>query len=464
MKIAIDAGHGPDTPGKRTPDDSMREFHFNSVVARYVRDGLKQYEGVEVLFTHTDDGSRDVPLKERTDKANTWKADVFVSIHANAFGNNWNDANGIETFVYASRPAAAVKLADAVQRAIIRATGRHDRGVKAGDLHVLRETKMTAILVECGFMTNREEAELLQSDEYRRKCATAIVQAISEGYGLKKAGAAPSASGTPIAGQAQATVEQAQEWARQKKAAQAFIDLAPAYWRIGAELGIRPEVGYVQAAKETGFGRFGGVVSRDFHNWCGLKTTKGGSNTDPLAHARFLNDEEGVRAHLQHLALYAGVEVRGKIVDPRHFPPVRGTAKTVESLGGKWAPAVDYGKEIAELLTGLLTTKVSTPPVDKSVEKVNIQINGVRLPTQGYLRNGVSVLPIRAVSEALGVTPEWFPETKQVRVNGKDLTETIEAGVAFAPARELAAALDLKVEWDGATRSVKLLKWCKCKN
>lgn len=455
MKIAIDAGHGPDTPGKRTPDDSMREFHFNSVVARYVRDGLKQYEGVEVLFTHTDDGSRDVPLKERTDKANTWKADVFVSIHANAFGNNWNDTNGIETFVYASRPAAAVKLADAVQRAIIRATGRHDRGVKAGDLHVLRETKMTAILIECGFMTNREEAALLKSDEYRRKCATAIVDAIAEVYGLKKSGSA-----TPIAGQAQATVEQAQEWAQQKKAAQAFIDVAPIYWRIGAELGIRPEVGYVQAAKETGFGRFGGVVSRDFHNWCGLKTTKGGSNTDPTAHARFPSDEVGVRAHLQHLALYAGVEVKGEIVDPRHFPSVRGTAKTVESLGGKWAPAAEYGKAIVDLLASLLATKVSTPPVDKSVGKVAIEINGVRLSAQGYLRNGVSVLPIRAVSEALGVTPEWLPETKQVRVNGKDLTATIEAGVAYAPARDIAAALDLQVEWDGITKTVKFSKEC----
>jgi N-acetylmuramoyl-L-alanine amidase/Mannosyl-glycoprotein endo-beta-N-acetylglucosaminidase/Copper amine oxidase N-terminal domain len=460
MKIAIDAGHGPDTPGKRTPDDSMREFQFNSVVARYVRDGLKQYEGVEVLFMHADDGSRDVPLKERTDKANTWKADVFVSIHANAFGNNWNEANGIETFVYTSRPAAAVKLAEAVQRAIIRATGRRDRGVKAGDLHVLRESNMTAILVECGFMTNREEAELLKSDEYRKACAAAIVQGISEVYGLKKAGAAPS--GTPIAGQAQATVEQAQEWARQRKAAQAFIDVAPIYWRIGTELGIRPEVGYAQAAKETGFGRFGGVVSRDFHNWCGLKTTKVGSNTDPLAHARFLNDEEGVRAHLQHLALYAGVEVKGEIVDPRHFPSVRGTAKTVESLGGKWAPAAEYGKEIAELLADLLTTKVSTPLVDKTVERVNIQINGVRLSAQGYLRNGVSLLPVRAVSEALGVTPEWVPETKQVRVNGKDLTETIEAGVAYAPARELAAALCLQVEWDGVTETVNFLKKCVC--
>jgi len=185
MRIVIDAGHGPETAGKCSPDGSLREYHFNSAVARYVADKLfSGYEGVEILMTHDD--SRDVPLKERTDKANAWKADLFVSIHANAYGDGgWNSAQGIETFVHETRPPAAVALANAVQRQLIRATGRPDRGVKSANFHVLRETKMTAILVECGFMTNREEAELLKSDAYRRKCAEAIVAGIVETYGLR---------------------------------------------------------------------------------------------------------------------------------------------------------------------------------------------------------------------------------------------------------------------------------------
>lgn len=185
FKIAIDAGHGPNTGGKRTPDDSMREFHFNSVTARYVRDELEKYEGVEVLFTHADDGSRDVPLKERTDKANAWMADALVSIHANAYGSTWNDAQGIETFVYTSRPTEAVKLAEAVQQHLLMETGRKNRGVKADNLHMVRESHMTAILVECGFMTNKTEAELLKSDSYRRACAKAIAEGLVEVYGLK---------------------------------------------------------------------------------------------------------------------------------------------------------------------------------------------------------------------------------------------------------------------------------------
>src|SRR5690606_10532549 len=96
-----------------------------------------------------------------------------------------------------TRPEAATKLAEAVHRQLIRATGRPDRGVKSANFHVLRETRMTAILVECGFMTNREECELLKSDAYRRKCAEAIVAGIVEVYGLRKKPAETAPAPTP---------------------------------------------------------------------------------------------------------------------------------------------------------------------------------------------------------------------------------------------------------------------------
>lgn len=185
-KIVIDAGHGPLTAGKRCPDDSMREFAFNSVVARYVRDGLAAYESVVTKFTHDDTGSRDVPLEERVKVANDWGADVFVSIHANAAGDTWSTAAGIETFTSKVASATSGKLAAAVQRALISATGRKDRGVKTEDFYVVAKTKMPAILVEAGFMTNAEEAALLKTDAYRKKVAAAIVAGIAEVFALKK--------------------------------------------------------------------------------------------------------------------------------------------------------------------------------------------------------------------------------------------------------------------------------------
>lgn len=190
MRIVLDAGHGPETAGKRTPDGTLREFQFNAPAAQYASDLLQQYEGVETMFVHAMD--RDVPLAERTGSANRWGADLYLSIHANAAGNGeWNAARGVETFVYTTRPAPAVALANALQRQLVKATGLADRGVKSADFHVLRETHMAAVLVECGFMTHREEAELLKSDSYRRKCAQAIVAAIVECYGLKRKQAEP---------------------------------------------------------------------------------------------------------------------------------------------------------------------------------------------------------------------------------------------------------------------------------
>jgi hypothetical protein len=96
LKIVISAGHGPETPGKRSPD-GFREFSFTYPTAEYVCQYLNEYENVQILKVY--DKNRDVPLSERTNKANSWGADLYQSIHANAFGNDWNDAHGIETLV-----------------------------------------------------------------------------------------------------------------------------------------------------------------------------------------------------------------------------------------------------------------------------------------------------------------------------------------------------------------------------
>lgn len=150
-------------------------------------------------------------------------------------------------------------------------------------------------------------------------------------------------------------------------------------------------------------------------------------------------------------------------------------------ITGKNCPAYFVGDDFARRFTGLTAgqawekfkvdvqkTLAPNPKpeqisVEKPVDKVSIEINGVHLEATGYLKDKVSHLPIRAVSEALGVAPEWFPTTKQVKVAGYDLTELIEAGVSYAPARELAAALGLQIDWDGTTKTVKLSKGCVCK-
>ena len=175
MKIILDAGHGPNTAGKRTPDGKMKEYEFNSTVTRLIKKELDSF-GIIVIFSHSDE--KDVPLRERTSLANKLKVQAFISIHANAYGSNWNDASGIETFTYTKPSADSVILAKHIQESLCNAVERKDRGVKKKDLAVLRDTNMPAVLVECGFMTNQEEARLLQTDDYRLKCATGIATGI----------------------------------------------------------------------------------------------------------------------------------------------------------------------------------------------------------------------------------------------------------------------------------------------
>lgn len=165
---------------------------------------------------------------------------------------------------------------------------------------------------------------------------------------------------TLISSETDVTVKQAQKWAEKRGANETFINLASLYWELSKERGINPAGAYCQAAKETGFGEFTGVLDESFCNPCGMKTSVGGGNYDAEAHQRFANWEEGVMAHLDHLGLYAGIKGYPKknTPDTRHFPFLFNQAETFEQLGGKWAGSIEYGQSIVnDYLLDLRNTK-----------------------------------------------------------------------------------------------------------
>jgi N-acetylmuramoyl-L-alanine amidase len=192
LKFTEDGGHGGFgvTPGKRVPDGSMYEWDFNGAVAAKVKNLLAQYKDVAVLRVDDPTGKTDVALGKRTDQINGWGSQFHLSIHANAAGDGWSSAHGIETFAYKAGTTSH-EIAKKVQKALVKATGLTDRGVKTANFHMLRETKCPAILVECGFMSNKEEAALLKSDAYRTKIANAIVGALAEHFKLVKVAPTP---------------------------------------------------------------------------------------------------------------------------------------------------------------------------------------------------------------------------------------------------------------------------------
>jgi len=153
------------------------------------------------------------------------------------------------------------------------------------------------------------------------------------------------------------TAKQAKQWAKSKGATETFQNLADLYFKYSSNCGnVNPAIAYVQAAKETGYGKFGGVIDESYHNPCGLKTASGGGDTDKDAHQKFDTWDEGVQAHMDHLALYAGADgyPKDNTYDPRHYVTIKGKATTVNSLGGNWAPSATYGEEINELYKNLL--------------------------------------------------------------------------------------------------------------
>ncbi|WZY01585.1 N-acetylmuramoyl-L-alanine amidase [Bacillus sp. FSL W7-1360] len=182
-KVAICAGHGGSgsTPGKRSPDNEY-EWDFNNKVVCAAEHMLKE-NGVEVLRTDDASGKTDVPLRARTDRANAWGADVYVSVHHNAFNSRWGDHGGVETFTQTGSYPNAERLAREVHTRIVRAMDLRDRGLKKSNLHITRETRMPAILTEGGFMDSALDIRALRDDAKLKAQGEAIAEGILAYFG-----------------------------------------------------------------------------------------------------------------------------------------------------------------------------------------------------------------------------------------------------------------------------------------
>ncbi|WP_052807363.1 N-acetylmuramoyl-L-alanine amidase [Risungbinella massiliensis] len=180
--IAIDDGHGQETSGKRTPvipelRRSIKENEFNRAVASLLDQELRRLGFRTLLVAPTD---VDTPLANRTNLANSRKANIYVSIHYNAGGGR-----GIETYYYPGS-SSGKKLAETVHRHITKGTSQVNRGIKTADFYVLRETSMPAILIEFGFMDDPGliEARRMLDKAFQTECALETAQGICEYFGV----------------------------------------------------------------------------------------------------------------------------------------------------------------------------------------------------------------------------------------------------------------------------------------
>lgn len=181
--VVIDVGHGGADPGKVGINDA-KEKDINLQIAKKVRKLLEK-KGIKVVMTREEDtmlakddtGNQKVQdMKERVKLINTIRPEFAVSIHQNSYHEE--SIHGAQVFYY-KHSAEGEQLAAIMQKSLLAVDKDNRRQAKADDTYyLLKRTEVPTIIVECGFLSNQEEAEKLVTDEYQQQVAEAIAKGI----------------------------------------------------------------------------------------------------------------------------------------------------------------------------------------------------------------------------------------------------------------------------------------------
>ena len=205
-KIAIDAGHGLTTKGKRCykalDSKETREWVLNDRVSDALASYLKS-AGHTIKRVDDTDGSTDISLANRVKTANKWGADFYISVHHNA---GIRGGTGGGTLVYTckncQRKSTAAQKAiyeNAIRRGDLK--GNRSNGLPTKDFYVIKKTTMPACLIECGFMDSATDIKYILDPGWSKKIALGIAEGICEVFGGKvedRAESANTASAAPF--------------------------------------------------------------------------------------------------------------------------------------------------------------------------------------------------------------------------------------------------------------------------
>lgn len=188
FKVVIDAGHGGKDNGA-TGTLGNKEKDLTLMIAERVESKLKNNPSYDVIMTRTRELDEELMKKkvkqqpkEKANIANDKQADIFVSIHINSATSAPN-ASGTETLYNGTQQDK--KLVEVMHKHAIKATGFKNRGVKIRpNLVVLRDTKMPAVLLEVGFMSNHNENMTMLNPEFQERVAQGIVDGINEYFNM----------------------------------------------------------------------------------------------------------------------------------------------------------------------------------------------------------------------------------------------------------------------------------------
>lgn len=368
VRICLDAGH----VGSRYNQSPVVKTYYESAMVWKLHLKLKaqlEARGFEVMTTRVNiDTNLGVYERGTASKG----CDVFLSLHSNACGTEsvdypvvyraYDNKNNVD--------ALALKIAKKVgelmgtAQAGRTATRKNSSG---GEYYgVLRGARAVGtpyyMLIEHSFHTNTKATKWLSEDANLDKLAVAEADILAEFFGMESS---TTTEKTAIMGKAQATASQMAAFCLSKNASPQLPsctveELARMFIEEGEAESVRGDVAFAQSLHETGYFKYGGIVTPEMNNFAGIGALNGNATGQA---ASFPDPRTGVRAQIQHLKAYASTEALvNACVDPRFSLVARGVAPYVEWLGAAdnpqgrgWAvPGAGYGANIVKLLGQIL--------------------------------------------------------------------------------------------------------------
>lgn len=171
--VVIDAGHGGEDPGKVGVNGAL-EKDINLQIAKKVKQYLEK-NGIQVVMTREEDTAEESKrgdMENRVDLINEVKPVITVSIHQNSYSDT--GIKGAQVFYYTNSDVSK-EAATMMQEELRTVDSENTRQIKSNDtFYMLKKTEVPTIIVECGFLSNKEEAEKLVTEEYQQQMAEAI--------------------------------------------------------------------------------------------------------------------------------------------------------------------------------------------------------------------------------------------------------------------------------------------------
>ncbi|MEE1301264.1 MAG: N-acetylmuramoyl-L-alanine amidase [Bacteroidales bacterium] len=191
FKLALSAGHSNSTKRgcpKSLDPNQTNEWVLNNRIADKLEKLLAEYDGIEILRLDDTTGKIAVALDERSNAANKWGADFYLSIHHNG-GINGGKGGGIVAYVYTNPCNESLEWQKELYNASIAATGlkgNRANPMPKSNLHEVREPNMPAVLMECGFMDSATDCPIILTEDFANKMANAFCEVIVKRSGATK--------------------------------------------------------------------------------------------------------------------------------------------------------------------------------------------------------------------------------------------------------------------------------------